>query len=71
MKNLLVFHLDNDWGEDLHLIANNQRDLEDYIIKELEAKDVEFNDLDASYGTCSYKTQYGRETAKCFYAKYI
>ena len=29
--NKLVFTLENDWGKDLVLVANNHKDLEDYL----------------------------------------
>ena len=31
--NLLVFHLEVDYGEDLRLVANNEVDLENYLIE--------------------------------------
>jgi hypothetical protein len=68
--NLLVFHLEVDFGEDLRLVANNEVDLENYLI-EKGYSFIEFSDLRTNYGTCSLKNQYGRETAKCFYVTKI
>jgi hypothetical protein len=68
--NLLVFHLEVNFGDDLRLVANNEVDLENYLI-EKGYNSIEFNDLRNSYGTCSLKDQYGRETAKCFYVTKI
>ena len=68
--NLLVFHLEADFGSDLMLVANNEVDLENYLI-EKGFHSIEFSDLRTSYGTCSLKNQYGRETAKCFYVTKI
>lgn len=68
--NLLVFHLEADFGEDLRLVANNEVDLESHLL-EKGFKNIEFSDLRSSYGTCSLKDQYGRHTAKCFYVTKI
>ena len=68
--NLLVFHLEVDFGTDLKLVANNEVDLENYLI-EKGYSSIEFSNLRTNYGTCSLKNQYGRETAKCFYVSKI
>lgn len=68
--NLLVFHLEVNFGDDLRLVANNEVDLENYF-KERGYKSIEFSDLKTSYGTCSLKDEYGIETAKCFYVTKI
>lgn len=65
--NLLFFHLEVDFGEDLKLIANNEIDLENYLIQR-GFKGIKFEDLRTSYGTCSFKDGLNyKETAKCFY----
>jgi|TARA_R110000782_G_scaffold264883_3_gene358298 hypothetical protein len=65
--NLLVFHLEANFGEDLKIVANNEVDLEDYLIKK-GFKDIKFSDLRENYGTCSFRDglEY-KETAKCSY----
>lgn len=68
--NLLVFHLDVDFGEDLRLVANNEVDLEIFLA-DIGFTNIEFSDLRTNYGTCSLKNKYGRETAKCFYVTKI
>lgn len=68
--NLLVFHLEVNFGDDLRLVANNEVDLENYLI-EKGYNSIEFNDLRTPYGTCSLKDQYSIETAKCFYVTKI
>jgi hypothetical protein len=55
--NLLAFHLEVDFGEDLRLVANNEVDLENYLI-EKGYSNIEFSDLRTNYGTCSLKNQY-------------
>lgn len=64
--NLLFFHLEVSFGEDIKIIANNEVDLEQHLLQ-AGYTNIEFSDLKNSYGTCSLKNQYGRETAKCFY----
>ena len=64
--NLLFFHLKEDFGQDLRIAANNEVDLEAHLIS-LGYTNIEFSDLRSDYGTCSIKTMFGRETAKCFY----
>lgn len=68
--NLLVFHLEVDYGEDLRLVANNEVDLESYLI-EKGYTNIQFRDLRTSYGACYLKSQYESETAKCFYVTKI
>lgn len=68
--NLLFFHLQIDFDSDLKLIANNEVDLENYLI-EKGYTNIEFSDLKTDYGTCSLKNQYGKETAKCFYVEKV
>lgn len=68
--NLLFFHLEVDFGEDIKILANNEVDLENHLI-EKGFTSIEFSDLRTDYGTCSLKNQYGRETAKCFYVKKV
>jgi hypothetical protein len=68
--NLLVLHLENDFGEDLRLVANNEVDLENHLVT-LGYTEIKFSDLRTHYGTCSMKTMYGRETAKCVYCQKI
>lgn len=67
---LLFFHLEVDFGEDIKVVANNEVDLENYLI-EKGFTSISFSDLRADYGTCSLNDQYGRETAKCFYINKI
>lgn len=69
-SNLLHFHLENDFGDDLIVVANNEIDLEEHL-NSLGYTDVRFYDLQRSYGTCTLKNQYGTETAKCYYVKKI
>ena len=72
MKNLLVFDLTVDFGEDIHIVANNERDLTDYLETNHSFKAINFRDLDSSYGTCEFKNSLGyRESGQCFYVKYI
>ena len=54
--NLLVFHLEVDFGEDLRLVANNEVDLENHL-REKGFTNIKFSDLRSSYGTCSLKDQ--------------
>lgn len=68
--NLLVFHLETDFGEDLILVANNEVDLESHLI-EKRFTNIKFTDLRTNYGTCSLRNQYGTDTAKCFYVTKI
>lgn len=68
--NLLFFHLEINFGEDVKLLSNNEVDLENYLIKE-GFTNIEFSDLRTNYGMCSLKGQYGREYAKCFYVTKI
>lgn len=69
--NLLLFHLEANFGKDLRLVANNEADLENYLLQE-GFTEIKFSDLTASYGTCSLKDKLGyRETAKCFYVTKI
>jgi hypothetical protein len=68
--NLLVLHLENDFGEDLRLIANNEVDLENHL-NTLGFTDVRFSDLRAHYGTCQMKDTYDSYTAKCIYCKKV
>lgn len=69
--NLLVFHLEADFGEDLRLVANNEVDLESYLL-EKGFKYINFSDLRTKYGTCSFRDGLNHiETAKCFYVTKI
>lgn len=69
--NLLFFHLEVNFGEDLRLVANNEVDLENSLI-EKGFTNIEFSDLRTDYGTCSLRDEFGyRETAKCFYVTKI
>lgn len=69
--NLLFFHLEVGWGNDLRLIANNEVDLQDYLTGK-GYTNIEFSNLKTSYGTCQLKNQFGnREIAKCFYVTKI
>lgn len=69
--NLLFFHLEVNFGEDLRLVANNEVDLENHLM-ERGFTNIEFSDLRTNYGTCSLKDKLGyRETAKCFYVTKI
>ena len=68
--NLLFFHLEVDFNDDIKLVANNEVDLENHLT-ELGFTNILFSDLRTDYGTCSLKDQYGRQTAKCFYIKKI
>lgn len=68
--NLLFFHLERSFMEDIKVVSNNEVDLENYLI-EKGFTDIEFSDLRTGYGSCSLKDQYGRETAKCFYVTKI
>jgi len=68
--NLLFFHLKKDFGEDVKLVANNEVDLENYLINK-GYTNIEFSDLRSSYGTCSLKDMYGKETAQCYYVTKI
>lgn len=69
-KNLLVFHLEVDFGDDIRVVANNEKDLESFLIDK-SFKAISFLDIDRDYGTCHLSDQYGRQTAKCFYVEYI
>jgi hypothetical protein len=42
--NKLLFHYDVDFGEDIILIANNHKDLEDYLESELKYVNVRVTD---------------------------
>lgn len=64
--NLLFFHLEADFGEDIKLIANNEADLENHLT-EKGYKNIRFADLQTNYGTCTFTDQYGKDLAKCFY----
>lgn len=69
--NLLFFHLESDFGEDLRLVANNEVDLENHLI-ERGFTNIEFSDLRTNYGTCFLTDKLGhRDTAKCFYVTKI
>lgn len=68
--NLLLFYLEVDFGEDIKVVANNEVDLENYLI-EKGFTNISFSDLRQSYGTCSLNDQYGRQTAECFYVNKI
>ena len=65
--NLLFFHLEVTFGSDIQLVANNEVDLENYLISR-GFTNINFSDLRSSYGTCSLKKELGyKEVAKCFY----
>ncbi len=64
--NLLFFHLEVQFGTDITVVANNEVDLEKYLLDK-GFTNINFSDLRTSYGTCSLKDQYGTEVAKCFY----
>lgn len=70
--NLLVFNFEADFGEDIRVVANNEVDLEQFLI-ERGFKNIEFSDLRTSYGTCQFKSNFDNitETAKCFYVNKI
>jgi hypothetical protein len=71
--NVLVFHLEVDFGEDIDIVANNELDLIEYLEKEHNFSDIQFSDVTKPYGTCSFKNNFynTREVAKCFYSKKI
>ena len=70
--NLLFFHLEVQFGTDIKLVANNEVDLEQYLIKEKQFLQVEFYDLKSDYGTCILKDHFGnKEIAKCYYVTKI
>jgi hypothetical protein len=69
-NNLLFFHLEIDFGEDIKFIFNNEVDLQEYLV-EKGYSNIKFSDLETSYGTCQLKDMYGNQTAKCFYIKKI
>lgn len=70
--NLLFFHLELYFGTDIKLVANNEVDLEQYLIREKRYSQIEFYDLKTDYGTCTLKDHFGnRETAKCYYVTKI
>ena len=68
--NLLYFHLEVDFGEDIKLIANNEIDLEQYLLS-CGYRNIKFFDINKSYGICNLDNQYGKETAKCYYVTKI
>jgi hypothetical protein len=69
--NLLFFHLEVHFGQDIRLIANNEVDLKIHL-EELGFKKIEFTDLIYGYGTCALTDQDNeREHAKCFYVKKV
>lgn len=69
--NLLVFNLEVDFGEDIKVVANNEVDLEQYLIDK-GFTNIEFRDLRTNYGTCDLKDKLDyRVTAKCFYVTKI
>ena len=68
--NLLLFQLERQFNEELNLIANNEVDLEDYLIT-LGYKNIIFYDLNRNHGSCSLEDEYGKKTAKCFYINKI
>ena len=41
--NKLLFTLKECWGQDLVLVANNEKDLEDYLRQELDYSHVSFD----------------------------
>lgn len=69
--NLLFFHLEVHFGQDIRLVANNEVDLKDHLVG-LGFKDINFDNLLTDYGECGLTDQYNeREYAKCFYVKKI
>ena len=69
-NNLLFFHLEEDFGANFKVVANNEVDLQEYLV-EKGYSNIKFSDLETSYGTCQLKDMYGNQTAKCFYIKKI
>lgn len=67
MKNILIFLLDQEFAASIHVWANNEHDLRQFLIKEYNYRDINFNDLDSPYGTCSFRDDYGIKVTKCFY----
>lgn len=70
MSNLLFFNLEVPFGEDIKIVANNEVDLEQYLIS-AGYSSISFSDLRTNHGTCQLKNMYGTETAKCFYVNKI
>ena len=68
--NLLFFHLEVQFGTDITVVANNEVDLEKYLLDK-GFTNINFSDLRTSYGTCSLKDQHGIGVAKCFYVTKI
>ena len=69
--NLLFFHLEVDFGEDIKLIANNEVDLKEHLT-EKGFKNIDFTDIRTDNGECGLTDQYNnREYAKCFYVTKI
>ena len=69
-NNLLFFHLKVDFGTDITVAANNEVDLQEYLV-EKGYSSIKFSDLQTNYGTCQFKDTFGYQTAKCFYIKKI
>ena len=70
MSNLLYFHYERDYNDDIILISNNEVDLKQHLAT-LGYTNIKFLDLQSECGTCSFKTMYGLEIAKCFYVTKI
>lgn len=72
MSNLLIFIKEEDFGEDILLVANNEHDMSEYLISKYCAYNIKFSDIGTSYGTLTFKDRHGfSHTGKCFYAKKI
>jgi len=71
MKNLLVFHWERDFNDDIRIVANNEKDLESYLEEKGYSK-IAFLNINEDYGTCCFNWKLcGMEVAKCFYVEYI
>jgi hypothetical protein len=69
--NLLFFHLESEFGQDIRLIANNEVDLKNHLA-DLGYKNIDFDNLLTDYGECGLTNQHSnREYAKCFYVKKV
>lgn len=73
MKNVLVFNYNPNFGEEINLVANNQLDLENYLIENYNFSNIKFEDIERPYGICTFKERLYEniETAKCFYCQQL
>lgn len=70
--NLLLFIYEIDFDTHLHIIANNELDLEEHLRKDYNYRAIVFEDLTKSYGVCRFTDEAGnKEVTKCFYIKKI